>query len=68
MTTQHKPRSPQGTAAHYRDLSPQGDLREAAAGLFECLRWAESVGGSDAGLRVLVVDLREAGEGAYMYN
>lgn len=38
-------------------------MREAAAGLFEALRWAESVGASDAGLRVLVVDLRAAGDG-----
>ena len=59
----HIQHTTQGTAAHYRDLSPGGDLREAAAGLFEALRWAESVGGSEAGLRVLVVDLREAGDG-----
>ena len=48
------------TAAFYRDLSPQGDVREAAACLFEGLRWAESVGGVEREeLVVLVVELRE---------
>jgi hypothetical protein len=59
----------EGGAAFYRDLSRKGDAREAAAGLFEGLRWAESVGGEggrEGGgkgeeLLVLVVDLR--GEG-----
>ena len=59
----------EGVAAFYRDLSRKGDAREAAAGLFEGLRWAESVGwkggregGGEGGeLLVLVVDLR--GEG-----
>lgn len=60
----------EGGAAFYRDLSRKGDAREAAAGLFEGLRWAESVGGEGGReegkgegeeLLVLVVDLR--GEG-----
>ncbi len=51
----------QPLAAHYRDLSPKGDVKEAAATLFEGLRWAEAVGGE--GLLVLVVDLREEEQG-----
>ena len=56
--------TPQSAAAHYRDLSPRGDLREAAAGLFEGLRWAEAVGGSSDDLVVLVVDMRSETPGA----
>jgi len=42
------------TAAAYRDLSPAGDVREAARALFDVLRWTETCEGAK---RVLVVDI-----------
>ncbi|GAB5030725.1 sua5 family protein [Nannochloropsis oceanica] len=53
----------EGVAVFYRDLSRKGDPREAAARLFEGLRWAESAErkGVKGELVVLVVDLREEG-------
>ncbi|TFJ86989.1 hypothetical protein NSK_001323 [Nannochloropsis salina CCMP1776] len=56
-----------GLAAHYMDLSETGDVREAAAGLFQALRWAESVDGGkgklelEEDLLVLIVDLGREG-------
>jgi len=53
--TQHQPCPPLG----YRDLSSTGKVDEAAAALFDALRWSESVHGAQAVLIAEVASLPE---------
>ncbi|CAM9728132.1 unnamed protein product [Choristocarpus tenellus] len=43
-----------GTALAYKDLSPGGDAKEAAVGLFRSLRWAEAHASAE---RLLILGL-----------
>ena len=52
--------SPTAPRRSYRDLSPTADASEAAASVFEALRWAEGQAGAGARC-VLLPSLRFAG-------